>query len=158
MAPPERRRRDGNITASLLDHKITDIQGAMPQTRRTCLCWIVGGMAAAAAPSFGASAQETRPRTIRIDIRKRKIVAPKGRIRIYESESVELLWTTDETVSLHLHGYDKEFLVEPGTATVLPITGRATGRFPISSHRWGSGGGAGGHGHHALTYLEVYPR
>lgn len=131
-----------------------DLKGTIPQTRRTCLCWIAGGMAAAATWSVEAGAQKTKPRTIRVEIRKRKIVAPKDRIRIFESESVELLWTTDETVKLHLHGYDREFLVQAGKVAIMPITGRATGRFPVTSHGWGSGG----HGHHALTYLEVYPR
>jgi hypothetical protein len=111
-------------------------------------------MAAATTLSVEAGAQKSRPRTIRVEIRKRKIVVPKDRIRIYESEAVELHWTTDETVKLHLHGYDKELLVEPGKTAIMPITGRATGRFPVTSHGWKSGG----HGHHALTYLEVYPR
>jgi hypothetical protein len=36
----------------------------------------------------------------------------------------------------------------------MVIEAYATGRFPITSHGWGEGG----HGHDALTYLEVYPR
>jgi hypothetical protein len=126
----------------------------MTPNRRTCLSWIVGGIAATAIVPAESSAQTNKPRTIQIEIKKRKIIAPKKRILVYESESVELLWTTDEPVKLHLHGYDREILVEPGKVFVMPFTGRATGRFPITSHGWGTGG----HGHHALSYLEVYPR
>ena len=117
----------------------------MTPNRRTCLSWIVGGIAATAIVPAESSAQTNK---------KRKIIAPKKRILVYESEPVELRWTTDEPVKLHLHGYDREILVEPGKVFVMPFTGRATGRFPITSHGWGTGG----HGHHALSYLEVYPR
>ena len=101
-----------------------------------------------------ALSQNNSPRVIPVEIKKRKVVTPKRAIRITENEKVELRWSSDETVKLHLHGYDKEVTVHPGKPTSMPITGRATGRFPITSHGWGRGG----HGHHALTYLEVHPR
>jgi hypothetical protein len=127
----------------------------MTQNRRSFLAILIAGLAAAPAFPGGASGQQKKkPRAIAIEIRKRKVVSPKGRIRIYENETVELHWSTDETVKLHLHGYDIEFLVEPGKTAVMPFTGKATGRFPVTSHGWGTGG----HGHHALSYLEVYPR
>lgn len=100
------------------------------------------------------AAQGTGPRVIDVRLEKRKVVAPKRAIRITENETVELRWTTDEVVKLHLHGYDRELEVVPGKPASMTIKGRATGRFPITSHGWGQGG----HGHHALTYLEVYPR
>jgi hypothetical protein len=101
-----------------------------------------------------ASSQDISPRVIQVKIEKRKVIVPKRAIRITEDEKVELRWSSDEVVKLHLHGYDKELKVRPGKPTSMSITGRATGRFPITSHGWGHGG----HGHHALTYLEVHPR
>jgi len=71
----------------------------MTPNRRTCLSWIVGGIAATAIVPAESSAQTNKPRTIQIEIKKRKIIAPKKRILVYESESVELRWTTDEPVN-----------------------------------------------------------
>jgi hypothetical protein len=101
-----------------------------------------------------ASGDDRKPRVIDVRIEKRKVVSPKGAIRVTQRDVVELRFSTDETVKLHLHGYDKELEVAPGKPAVLSITAHATGRFPISSHGWGHHG----HGHHALTYLEVYPK
>ena len=91
---------------------------------------------------------------VRID--GRKVVAPKGAIRIFEKDVIELRWVSDQVVKLHLHGYDKELDLRPGEPAVMSITAHATGRFPITSHGWGEQ--RHGHGHDALTYLEVHPR
>lgn len=101
-----------------------------------------------------AVAQNGLRRTIEVRIENRKVVAPSGAIRIVEGDAIELRWTSDEPVELHLHGYDMEIHVRPGEAAAMVIEATATGRFPITSHGWGKGG----HGHDALTYLEVYPR
>jgi hypothetical protein len=91
---------------------------------------------------------------IQIKIENRSVVSPKKAIRITENEIVDLRWSSDEAVELHLHGYDKKLQLGPGKTASMSITGHATGRFPITSHGWGRDG----HGHHALTYLEVNPR
>jgi hypothetical protein len=124
------------------------------RSRRTWLAWLVIGSIAPVAMMQDAIGQERASRVIQVKIEKRKVVEPKRAIRMTENEVVELRWTSDEMVKLHLHGYDKELKVSPGKPASMPITGRATGRFPITSHGWGQGG----HGHHALTYLEVHPR
>jgi len=118
------------------------------------LVWLIIGSVAPFALNQEAIGQAGTPRVIQVKIEKRKVVAPKRTIRITENEIVELRWSSDEAVELHLHGYDKELEVRPGKPASMLITGRATGRFPITSHGWGQGG----HGHHALTYLEVHPR
>jgi hypothetical protein len=126
----------------------------MDPCRRILLTWIAVGATAPAALIGQAVGQGSAPRVIEVRIEKRKVVAPKRAIRITENETVELRWSSDEVVKLHLHGYDRELTVRPGIPASMPITGRATGRFPITSHGWGQGD----HGHHALTYLEVHPR
>ncbi|HSR56061.1 MAG TPA: hypothetical protein VLN73_07450, partial [Alphaproteobacteria bacterium] len=77
-----------------------------------------------------------------------------GAIRVARGEDVELIWSSDERVRLHLHGYDIELEVPAGKPTRMVVNARVAGRFPITSHGWGSHG----HGHDALTYLEVHPR
>jgi hypothetical protein len=97
--------------------------------------------------------QEVSPRVIEVRIENRKVVAPSKTIRITEGDMIELRWTSDEPVELHLHGYDLELHVRPDEPAAMVIEAYATGRFPITSHGWGEGG----HGHDALTHLEVYP-
>ncbi len=101
-----------------------------------------------------AVAQDNPQRAIDVRIENRKVVAPMAAIRLTEGDMVELRWTSDEPVELHLHGYNLKIQVRPDAPAAMVIEASATGRFPITSHGWG----AGGHGHDALTYLEVYPR
>ena len=98
-----------------------------------------------------AVAQEGPRRVIEARIENRKMVAPSEAIRITEGDVIELRWTSDEAVDLHLHGYDVELHVRPDEPAAMVIEAYATGRFPITSHGWGEG-------HDTLTYLEVYPR
>ena len=104
-------------------------------------------------PAFG---QDSARKIIDIRIENRKIVSPMGAIRALEADVLELRWLSDEATQLHLHGYDKKLNLRPGKPGVMSFTAGATGRFPITSHGWGKHGR--GHGHHALTHLEVYPR
>jgi len=128
----------------------------MDSCRRTALVWLA---AVATIPSVlfhEAAGRDGVPRVIDVRIEGRQVVAPKGAIRIVEGDVIELRWVSDEAVRLHLHGYDKKLRLRPGEPASMSITARATGRFAITSHGWGKHGD--GHGHHALTYLEVYPR
>ena len=113
---------------------------------------------ALAAMVRAAGAQGRTKRIIEARIENRKVVEPKGAIRINEGERIELVWTSDEPAELHLHGYDLKVRVRPGTPAVMAVEANATGRFPISSHGWGEGSHGHSHGHDALTHLEVYPR
>lgn len=126
----------------------------MDASRRT---WVIRFAACCFLPSATirtALAQDNPQRTIDVRIENRQVVAPKVKIRITEGDVVELRWTSDEAAELHLHGYDLKIQVGPDAPAAMIVEATATGRFPITSHDWG----AGGHGHDALTYLEVYPR
>jgi hypothetical protein len=84
-------------------------------------------------------------------------VADKMRlIRVQQGDVVRLRCTTDQPLTLHLHGYDVEKRVTPGAATELTFTANATGRFPVHIHGQGSSGQA--HEEAALVDVEVYPR
>ena len=121
--------------------------------RRTWLFWIAGGLFLPAALIRAGAGQEGSPKVIEVRIENRKVVAPSEAIRITEGDVVELRWTSDEAVELHLHGYDLKTQVRPDEAATMVVEAYAAGRFPITSHGWGEGG----QGHDALTYLEVYP-
>ena len=77
-------------------------------------------------------------------------------IRVKQGDVVKLRWSTDRAMDLHLHGYDIEKRIEPGTVSELTFTARATGRFEVGVHVSARGGG---HSHGApLVQIEVYPR
>jgi hypothetical protein len=77
------------------------------------------------------------------------------RIRVKRNDVVKLQWTTDRAMTVHLHGYDIEKEITPGTVTDMIFTANATGRFTVEPHlRQPSG--AHGHGD-VLVTIEVYP-
>ena len=92
---------------------------------------------------------------IEVTVEQRKVMGDKDVIRVTQGETVELVWQTDESANLHLHGYDIEFSITPDEPTIIRLTAHATGRFPVTSHGFGGGHD---HGHATLLYLEVYPR
>jgi hypothetical protein len=124
--------------------------------RRTWLAWLGMGLLLPTTLVRGVVAQEASPRVIEVRIEKREVVARQEAIRITQGDVIELRWSSDEAVELHLHGYDIELHVGPDEPAAMAIEAFAAGRFPITSHGWGGGGDSGG-GHDALTYLEVYP-
>ena len=126
----------------------------MDAFRRTWLVWLAAGSVMPAALIRAAVAQDRAQRVIEVRIEKRKVVAPGPAIRISKGEVVELRWTSDEPVELHLHGYDLTIHAGPDKPAAMVVKAHAAGRFLITSHGWGKGG----HGHDTLTYLEVSPR
>jgi hypothetical protein len=125
----------------------------MDACRRTWLVCLIAGLSSPAGLIRAAVAQEVSQRVIEVRIEDRKVVAPSEVIRLTEGDVIELRWTSDEPVKLHLHGYDLKIDVRPDEPAMMVVDAYAAGRFPITSHGWGEGS----HGDTALTYLEVYP-
>ena len=96
--------------------------------------------------------------TFNLEIRARKMVGTTRTIRVKQGDTTTLRWTTDETVTLHLHGYDIEQVVKPGGLAELTFKAHATGRFPITTHGFGGHRQKGEHGETTLLYVEVLPR
>jgi FtsP/CotA-like multicopper oxidase with cupredoxin domain len=76
---------------------------------------------------------------------------PAVTIRVTRGDDVELRWSSERSVTLHLHGYDIEGTVAPGAPAVMAFKAHIAGRFPVSEHAH-----AGRHGRTVL-YLEVHP-
>ena len=91
---------------------------------------------------------------IELAIHNRSLDIEENTLRVTEGDKIELVWTTDEAVELHLHGYDIELDVPVAEPAVMAFEAYATGRYPITSH----GFGGHDHGHQTLLYLEVHPR
>jgi hypothetical protein len=78
-------------------------------------------------------------------------------VRVKQGDAVKLRWTSDKPIVLHLHGYDIERKVEPGTVSEMAFVARATGRFSVEEHKPDAKGGHS-HGDAALVRIEVLPR
>ena len=110
--------------------------------------------AGAAVALLGASAARADTKIIDVVIEARKVVGDDV-ARVTEGDAVTLRWSTDEAVSVHLHGYDLELAISPDAPIEMNFEAFAAGRFPVTSHGFG--------GHHGdeetvLLYLEVHPR
>jgi hypothetical protein len=79
-------------------------------------------------------------------------------IRVRQGDVVRLRWSTDRPATLHLHGYDIETNVAPGTETEMTFTARATGRFPLHLHRANERSSSHSHDEPPLVRIEVHPR
>ena len=101
----------------------------------------------------GAEAPQATPRTFELRIEQRRVPQAQRVLRATEGERVELRWSSDEPLLLHLHGYDIETRVAPGKPGVTAFAARLTGRFPVAIH-----GESGRHRHGALLHVEIYPR
>src|SRR5258708_8564529 len=55
-------------------------------------------------------------------------------IRVKQNDVVKLEWRTDKPLTVHLHGYDIEQELKPGTVTEMTFTARATRRLTVERH------------------------
>jgi hypothetical protein len=111
-----------------------------------------------AATGAVAAAAQTAEAAFDLKIEKGKVVPAQMRlIRIKQGDAVKLRWTTDRPIALHLHGYDIELKVVPGTVSEMAFTARATGRFPVEEIKPSAKGGHS-HGEAPLVRIEVRPR
>ena len=100
---------------------------------------------------------QTRELTFDLQIEKGRLPQGKRLIRVNQGDAVRLRWTSDRAIILHLHGYDIETKVEPGTTAEMTFTARATGRFTVEEHKPTAQGGHS-HGEQPLVRIEVLPR
>lgn len=107
-------------------------------------------LAVALAPVGGRTAAE--PRVIDLAVHSGALPEAQRVIRVRQGDEVTLRWTTDQVLTIHLHGYDIEKTLTPNARIIMRFSARATGRFPIGVHGSGYGEEA------ILGYLEVHPR
>lgn len=77
-------------------------------------------------------------------------------LRFKRGERVAMRFTSDQRVTLHLHGYDVELPLSPAMEATLVVDARVAGRFPLGAHF--PAGGANDHPRErTLLYVEVLP-
>lgn len=93
-----------------------------------------------------------------LQIEQRKLMGQPQKLKAREGQWLNVRWLSDESLDIHLHGYDIELAVVANKPTMMKFKADATGRFAITSH---------GNGEvdefksrrqrRPLIYLEVYP-
>ena len=83
-------------------------------------------------------------------IHEGKVILDDQTIRVIQGDHIELNWSSDKSIELHLHGYDIHAYVAPNSPAIMHFTAHATGRFPVEMH--------GKSEHSALIYIEVHPK
>jgi hypothetical protein len=124
-----------------------------PVLRRAVL--LLSLACAASAATIDAQAVEL---TFRLRIENGSVSENTRLIRVQQGDVVTLLWSVDQPLLLHLHGYDIERRIEPGSVGKMAFTARATGRFPIHAHSTGPRGDGTAREEVPLVTIEVYPR
>ncbi|MDA0240926.1 MAG: cupredoxin domain-containing protein [Proteobacteria bacterium] len=122
-------------------------------------------MTALAYSPFAAFAQAINE-PFKVTIEKRKVVGERV-LRVKKGDTVRLQWRSDEQVEVHVHGYNIKTEIKPGAPSDVTFTARATGRYPVTSHGFGTADErkkkSHNHGHGlpgseaALIYIEVLP-
>ena len=113
--------------------------------------FFLAALACAFVPAM-ALAQEAK----RFDLTLKAGALPKEQrtVKVKQGDAVELRWTSDQPVHLHLHGYDVLIAVKPGEPTVTALQARMAGRFSVEKLQEKKTGHQ--HGGKVL-YLEVHP-
>lgn len=108
--------------------------------------------------SFPVVAEDPAESTFELNVAHGAVPAKMRHVRVKQGDHVRLLWTSDERIILHLHGYDIEKEVRPGKVTEFAFEAYATGRFPVAIHRTEGDSAGPAHDEEPLVYVEVYPR
>ena len=101
---------------------------------------------------LAAGAARAEPMVVDLPIRDGALPEDRRVIRVQEGDEVTLRWSSDQPLTVHLHGYDLEQPLSPSRVEEMHFVAEATGRFPVEVH------GSGEHAHQVLGYLEVHPR
>ncbi|MFJ2059201.1 hypothetical protein ACIOMM_25055 [Streptomyces sp. NPDC087908] len=76
-------------------------------------------------------------RAVDITVSGSTVAPPPSRIELKKGERLTLRVTSDRADTLHVHGYDRELPLSPGTPATLTVTVDRTGLFEVETH--GSG-------------------
>ena len=85
-----------------------------------------------------------------LHIHEGKVKLDDQTIRVTQGDHIEVTWSSDKSIELHLHGYDIHTYVAPNSPAIMHFKAHATGRFPVEIH--------GKSQHSAVIYIEVHPK
>jgi len=73
-------------------------------------------------------------------------------LKATQGDHVTIEWSTNKKAVVHIHPYDIEQELAPGTPSRTELTAKLSGRFPVEAHF------AARSGRRIVAYLEVQPR
>ncbi|MFJ7958696.1 hypothetical protein ACIQ62_20670 [Streptomyces sp. NPDC096319] len=91
----------------------------------------------ASPPSPSAAPPADPGRTVTLTITGTTVQPPPSRIELKKGERLTLRVTSDRADTLHVHGYDRELPLSPGTPATLTLTADRTGLFEVETHESG---------------------
>ncbi|MGW3397150.1 hypothetical protein [Streptomyces hydrogenans] len=129
------------------DHTAWSVAGAPVETT-------VPLASASSAPSTPASASPSAPpspssapartpdptptgRTLDIRVTGSTVTPTPSRVELKKGERITLRVTSDRPDTVHVHGYDREATLTPGTPAALTLTADRTGLFEVETHESG---------------------
>jgi FtsP/CotA-like multicopper oxidase with cupredoxin domain len=105
----------------------------------------------AAAVTQLAAAADSQHKVLTFAIVNGALAGGVDTVRVQQGDELELRWSSDKPIDLHLHGYDIEAKVTPQASAVMAFKANIPGRFPVEPHGQDAGR------HRAVLYLEVRP-
>lgn len=106
--------------------------------------------AAALALATVAAAATAAPQDFAVEIARGKAKGADT-LKVRMGDQVQVRFTSDQPIVLHLHGYDVQTRVAPPAPAVLNFKAHLAGRFPVHEHKHGPGN------HRAVMFIEVHP-
>jgi hypothetical protein len=97
--------------------------------------------ATSASGSTSSSASATKSgaeQRIEVTFARGKASGDTGRVRVAKGTSVEMVVTSDVADEVHLHGYDIEKELSPGTPVTLQFDATIAGVFEVELHKAGT--------------------
>jgi hypothetical protein len=110
--------------------------GTAPRSlrRRTLAAVLLAGLLATGACGGEAPAATGTTRAIDITIDDRTVTPAPGRIELARGTTVRLTVTSDVGDTVHIHGYDREFIVRPGVAGSVEFVAKDSGLYEVETH------------------------
>ncbi|MFE5630954.1 hypothetical protein [Streptomyces sp. NPDC056463] len=95
---------------------------------------VLSSASASTAPASPAPTAAASGRTVEIAVDGSSVQPPPSRIELKKGERITLRVTSDRADTLHVHGYDRELPLAPGTPGSLTLTADRTGLFEVETH------------------------
>ncbi|MEV4220742.1 hypothetical protein [Nonomuraea sp. NPDC049725] len=111
------------------DHTLWSVAGKPVEGTAT-----VEGPAPEANTTGPATATGPAPVTVAVRVSGGKVTPPPGRVEVAKGGRVRLEVTGDRADTVHVHGFDLERPLTPGTPLVLEFTADRSGLFEVETH------------------------
>ncbi|MFJ9433078.1 hypothetical protein ACIRQY_25955 [Streptomyces sp. NPDC101490] len=95
------------------------------------------GPATSGAPRPTGTAAPDPGRTVTLTVTGKTVSPPPSRIELKKGDRLTLRVTADRADTVHVHGYDRELTLAPGTPATLTLTVDRTGLFEVETHESG---------------------